>query len=156
MVVRRQDATIVMGRPAGPPGEPYTFIATVVNLGSEAVTIEDVGWRCDSGGYSEVSVHRLRQEPKQTVDGPDLPCQVEGRGTATWRIPGTTICSRFGGIEDSTLYAWAHRFASRRPWPWPEQRRIGLKVIESDGMASPCPVAIREYRARLAERVDHR
>lgn len=145
-VVRRQDARV--GGISSKPGEQYTFIATVVNMGTEAVTIEDVGWQCTSGGFSQITVHRLRLDA-MNVKGPEVPCRVEGHGTATWEIGGEIICSQFGRLDENELYAWAHRFAGRRGWPWSDQRRFGLRTYESDRMPSPCPIAIREHRERM-------
>jgi len=156
-VIARKNVWLTTGASPSRPGGQYRLLATVLNKGSEPITIEDVGWGSTLGGFSELSVGLQLEDAPESVEGPSLPCRIQGRDSATWEIAGSAICAKFGGTEKSELYAWAHRFAGhrrlpwgekKRLWPWPEERRIARKTVRSDRFENPCAIAILEHRER--------
>lgn len=85
-----------------------SYVVSVINGGSEAITITDVGLSQPRGAIL-FSVDRARAEGNNEVKGDALPVRVDAHGSCTWVIPGTLV--RFEASKP--MYAYALRYRNR-------------------------------------------
>src|ERR1700722_12071202 len=138
-VARSANVRLTIGSSPSPPlaGSQYSFLITVINLGSEAATIEDVGFRVRSKGFANISVQQLRGEGVPMIIGADLPCRIDGHGTGTWTVPGPLFFARLARDGDGEVFAWAERYAWRPDWPWRAKQRVSRRRVESETFPYP-------------------
>lgn len=77
-VVQGKDVNAIVG-----VGVSYRFRVTVINAGSEAATITDVGmWSTDRS--RTLSAELLQREGSTAVIGKGLPCRIDAHDSLTW------------------------------------------------------------------------
>jgi hypothetical protein len=126
-VVIRQTVFIqaYLGSPPEYPVEPKDKLhLIVVNNGAEAASIANVGVRSKDGSRT-LDIQRSRDDGT-SIDGPDLPAQVEAHGALAWTI-GYELLDQFP--RGTELIGWAWRYKTFRKYP--RSRRNPLRVHET-------------------------
>ena len=85
-----------------------SYVVSVINGGSEAITITDVGLSQPRGAIV-FSVDRIRADGNEEIKGDSLPVRVEAHGSCTWVIPEKLIRV----APSLPMYAYALRYRNR-------------------------------------------
>lgn len=104
-VMLRKDTTVYVGSHI-----ERVFHVTVVNGGSAAVTVNDVGFVGDDPAMGDVTVDRLRRSGHEVI-GPALPHRIDGDGVEDWGIDGRHLSRQFP--EGANVHAVVARYGTR-------------------------------------------
>ncbi|MGO4275875.1 hypothetical protein AB4Z22_39555, partial [Paenibacillus sp. TAF58] len=102
-------------------GEPGTaggaaeivYVVTIVNTGSEAATVWDVGLdRRDGQRINSARAINLNANAESRLEGPSLPARIEPHGTLTWRFLDA-VTSGYRNVE---IVGWVSQYRPIRWW----------------------------------------
>jgi hypothetical protein len=112
-------------QPQGVADARDTFILTVINTGSEAITVRTIGFKSDAkpgvgGVWLDWDTERMFPGDYPQPDGPDLPVRIEGHGCEIWTYEDAALKRIPHG---TTLLGYAKRYKTFR---MPPRRRRTL------------------------------
>jgi hypothetical protein len=99
-----------------------TLVLAVINHGTEAMTVRNIGLRADDHTW-ELDFERLQREGGPLPQGPQpLPIRIEGHDCKIWEHSP----DRFPYLNDATkIWAYADQYRTLRflLWPWVDRTK---------------------------------